>query len=558
MPKQILFISLIFLYSQLLFAQDWSREAKLPQAQNGFSSFHRQNIYQIEDLQLASMIERGYRHALSYPVTVTELLIPLKPLDDFFNLDHNDPIRRILVQFGRQVSPFKSTREIMHWLGVHEFPVATQNMPVAIPRVSVREMELGMGATVIEKSINGAQVEGLTFSCAACHSANVFGQKVMGLSNRFPRANEFFVQGKKLAPLVNDRLFQQFLKTSDEEVAMFKQLKTALKWVDVKNPQQLGLDTSLAQVALSLSRRAQDEHATKTLLNALHPRPNPLETEIADSKPMVWWNVKYKTRWLADGSIVAGNPIHTNFLWNEIGRGVDLKQLNTWLNQNQEKVKELTAAVFSSQAPHYTDFFAKQTIDRERAQRGEKHFVQSCQSCHGVYEKNWDTFKNTRVWYHEQTPVKNVGTDPKRYEGMQYFAKDLNRLKISRDIGTIVEPQEGYVPPPLEGIWIRWPYFHNNSIPNLCALLTHPDQRPKTFWTGEAIDPELDFDAECNGYPVGDKTPEDWKQKSEYLYDTSRIGLSNRGHYKMMLKQDGTEKYTQEEKMELIEFLKTL
>lgn len=141
---------------------------------------------------------------------------------------------------------------------------------------------------------------------------------------------------------------------------------------------------------------------------------------------------------------------------------------------------------------------------------------------------------------------------------MHEFAADLNRLAISKSIGTVVEPQKGYVPPPLDGVWARWPYFHNNSIPNLCALLTPASKRPVTYVAGKAINKETDFDQECVGYPLGDKAPAAWKKDPEFLYDTRKEGLSNKGHDDRIFIKDGQEIYSQAQKLELIEFLKTL
>jgi hypothetical protein len=154
--------------------------------------------------------------------------------------------------------------------------------------------------------------------------------------------------------------------------------------------------------------------------------------------------------------------------------------------------------------------------------------------------------------------VIDVGTDPGRYLGMKEFAEDLNRLQISKNLNAVVEPQTGYVPPPLEGIWSRWPYFHNNSIPNLCALLTPGSMRPKTYVAGEAKDKKLDFDQECVGYPLGEKAPAEWSKNKDYFYDTQKEGLSNLGHDERIFIKDGKEIYSQSEKLELIEFLKTL
>jgi hypothetical protein len=255
---------------------------------------------------------------------------------------------------------------------------------------------------------------------------------------------------------------------------------------------------------------------------------------------MPWWNVKYKTRFLSDGSVVSGNPVYTNFLWNELGRAVDLKELETWLKNNPHTIHELTAAVFASSAPRYTDFFPASSINLDSAKRGQNLFENTCSRCHGSYEKAWDApntsgltqsqiLETTKVNYFEKTPVKNVGTDPARYEGTKYFAERLNNLAISKFMGTVVVPQKGYVPSPLVGIWARWPYFHNNSAPTLCDVLTVSSLRTKKYYTGDAVNPNTDYDDDCVGFPRGDKTPKAWREQ-ERLFDTARQGLSNAGH----------------------------
>jgi mono/diheme cytochrome c family protein len=552
--KHLLFTLLAF----PVWAQTWERGIEVTSP--------RDNIYNLGQREFQQQVMDGRRVALFYPVDVSDLMIPYQPLKTFFDSDPNDPVRKIIYDLARVVSPFKSMNEVFDWLGVHEFPKEIQReTPNPFPELTPEEKSLPMGATIIHAE-NG---EALTFGCAACHSADLFGVKVLGLTNRFPRANEFFRQGQTFAPYVNSFLFRDLLKTTEGERLLMANAKEVMKWIGTKKPVTLGLDTSLAQVALSLSKREVDAYATKTKQSARHPRPNKLSHMIADSKPAVWWNVKHKNRWLSDGSIVSGNPVHTNFLWNEIGRGTDLKELEKWMETSEDKIKALTIAVFATKPPRYEEFFGTDSIDIEKAKRGQKHFVQSCQKCHGVYEKGWDRplekilstekkLQNYKVTYHKKTPVINVGTDPGRYLGMKEFAEDLNRLQISKNLNAVVEPQTGYVPPPLEGIWSRWPYFHNNSIPNLCALLTPGSLRPKTYVAGEAKDKKLDFDQECVGYPLGDKAPAEWSNNKDYFYDTQKEGLSNLGHDEKIFIKDGKEIYTQSEKLELIEFLKTL
>ncbi len=537
---------------------DWSKGVEIHSP--------RENLYQLPPEEFHKTITEGTKAALFYPVTVSELVIPYWPLKNFFETKPTDPVRIILYELAKVVSPYKSMDDVLKWMGLHDFPLhAQQETPNPFPPLTAEEKSLPMGTTLWETELG----TGITFGCAACHTSELFGVKIIGLTNRFPRANEFFTQGAALAPYVNSFVFKDVLKTTEEERLMLVKAKKQLKYVGTKKPVTVGLDTSLAQVALSLAKRKDDAYATRTPFSHRFPRRNKLEKMVADSKPAVWWNLKYKNRWLSDGSIVSGNPVHTNFLWNEIGRGTDLVELEKWMHENGDTINALTAAVFATKPPRYEKFFGVDSIDLEKAQRGEKHFVTSCQKCHGVYEKGWsrsdayvlskaELIQNDSVKYHKKTPIRDVGTDPGRYLGMREFASDLNRLAISKSIGAVVEPQKGYVPPPLDGIWARWPYFHNNSAPNLCAVLTSGTKRPVTYVAGPAKDKKTDFDQNCVGYPEIDKAPTAWKKDKEFLYDSKKDGLSNKGHDEGIFLKNGKEVYSMKQKLELIEFLKTL
>ncbi|MDB4990612.1 MAG: putative rane protein, partial [Myxococcaceae bacterium] len=108
------------------------------------------------------------------------------------------------------------------------------------------------------------------------------------------------------------------------------------------------------------------------------------------------------------------------------------------------------------------------------------------------------------------------------------------------------------------GIWARYPYFHNNSAPSLCAVLSRQSERPATYYGGPQDDPKLDFDPTCNGYPVGAAVPAAWLQDSEALFDTSRMGLGNQGHDEGVFLSNGQEMFTPAQKRDIIVFLQTL
>lgn len=538
------------------FEPDWGRNFQIPAG-------GRNNPYDLSQSEFLTTVNNGKIHTQIYPVEVTGLLPPYEPLRKFIEEPSSDPFKKLLQKIFQGFSDVSTVNDLFTWMGMNEYPLESDAGVYSVPYPNQKRPDHLMGFGIIEK--NGAK--GFSISCAECHSSRLFGKTVLGLTNRFPKANETFIRAKQAAGYLNPWTFQHYSKATDAETDLLKEMKRNLKAVGVKQPLALGLDTSLAQVSMSLARRNKDAFATKSDSLQNNPRQEPLTKLPADSKPAVWWNLKYKNRWLSDGSVVSGNPVFTNILWNEIGRGADLETLNQWLQDNSQKIKELTSAVFSIEAPRFNDFFPAEMIDLTKAQRGEKIFESACAKCHGSYDKAWnlpdskflsaeERLKTINVRYPWPTVVKDVGTDANRYKGMKSL-EQLNDLEISKQNGTLVESQTGYVPPPLVGIWARWPYFHNNSAPSLCAVLTKASDRPKTYYSGAANDPIKDFDSVCNGYPLGDQTPKAWKTK-EHLYDTRQEGLRNTGHDERIFLENGKERFSKEEKLALIQFLQTL
>jgi len=560
MRKLMILGSLIL--AQISFANyepDWSNSVEIKPGTN------RENIYNLTEDEFHEITQEGLKHALVYPVTISGLFVPYEPMVNFFKEKDNSLMKMILAKIGEKTTGIDSVEGLYKWLGLNKYNDEDSIGIYRIPYPDGFKPDYYMGASIIDTKWG----KGLTFSCATCHSANLFGTSVMGLTNKTVKANRLFEMAKKFVPFVPAKSFQKLTGATDQEVEMLMRTKKNLGAVGVVKPQVLGLDTSLPQVALSLARRGKDEYATKSKFYEAFPRRNALSHEVADSKPAVWWNLKYKTRWLSDGSIVAGNPIFTNFLWNELGRGTDLKELEEWMRNSKDTVRELTAAAFSTKPPRWTDFFPENSIDIAAAKRGEGIFKNRCQKCHGQYSKGWsspnadsmnklDLIKTVNVKYHKKTPVKNVGTDPGRFEGTKAFAKALNDLQISKWMKTVVKPQKGYVPPPLDGIWSRWPYLHNNSIPTLCDLMTHPSKRTKTFYQIPAESKTEDFDSECVGFPVGNKVPKKRRTK-EAFFNTAKKGLRNTGHFRRIFTdKQGNEILTSKNKKDLIMFLKTL
>ena len=85
---------------------DWSNEAMLIPGEN------RANIYQREELDLEQTKTQGYIHAMKYPVTVTGLLIPYKPLINFMHTDPTNPLKKLVVEISRKFAGFRTEKEL--------------------------------------------------------------------------------------------------------------------------------------------------------------------------------------------------------------------------------------------------------------------------------------------------------------------------------------------------------------------------------------------------------------------------------------------------------------
>ena len=90
--------------------------------------------------------------------------------------------------------------------------------------------------------------------------------------------------------------------------------------------------------------------------------------------------------------------------------------------------------------------------------------------------------RRRRQYPNQLVPLADVGTDPMLAHGETEFAaasSSGSRLVLGRD--SRLEPQTGYIAPPLDGIWATAPFFHNGSVPTLEGVLD-PTKRPK-YWT---------------------------------------------------------------------------
>ena len=185
-------------------------------------------------------------------------------------------------------------------------------------------------------------------------------------------------------------------------------------------------------------------------------------------------------------------------------------------------------------------------IDRAKAEKGQTIFATTCQGCHGQHSR--DQLGHPIYEATKHIPLRIVKTDPDRLNALtEELYSLIEKNPLNDVIQSVRKKQPGYVAQKLWGIWSRFPYLHNGSVPTLYDLLMEPSLRPQAFSLKNAGEKER-FDEEKLGLTM---IPLDSLKRR--IYDTSREGHSNQGHYFESFKN-----LTHESRLELIEYLKTL
>ena len=222
--------------------------------------------------------------------------------------------------------------------------------------------------------------------------------------------------------------------------------------------------------------------------------------------------------------------------------------------------------------------FPSNRVDRALAARGEPVYREDCQNCHGTRQAPFRQVGDGSV-VGEVTPIENVQTDRLRldsytsevaaaqnslYAGFPLAGDDACREYIEnvcnpnqdearyRALRAQCYPARfshfrktyGYANMPLDGLWLRAPYLHNGSVPNMRALLEPAADRPTVFYIGYDV-----YDFANLGFTTSGPDAE----KQGWRFDTRAPGNGNGGHEGQMY---GT-LLSPENKDALVEYLKT-
>ena len=252
-----------------------------------------------------------------------------------------------------------------------------------------------------------------------------------------------------------------------------------------------------------------------------------------DLDPIPWWHLKKKTALYVDASVKGDftRPIMQFTMGEPSG-----EKIRSW----ESDFKDILAYLLSIESPKYP-----WPVDKALASDGAKVFARTCSQCHGTYGPD-GKYPNRVV------PIGVVGTDSLRLTGLtKEFRAYFNRTWFAGNSSHTEETPEGYVAPPLDGVWASAPYFHNGSVPTVYGVLTKA-ARPKYFrriGAAEAYDSkDIGFKFETLAGPASSDVAPEARRR---VIDTTLPGLGNEGHpfgYAL----------SEKEKRQVIEYLKTL
>ena len=350
----------------------------------------------------------------------------------------------------------------------------------------------------------GGVKTGLQIDCMVCHGGSIGGQSYVGLGNS-----------------------QLDLKALLFELTIADGRRPPFSTFVLNSSRGTNNAGQIAAVLLSL--RNTDL--------SVRSFPLPLGVNLPEMDTPPWWHMKRKRTMYYDGRTDA-RSVRTSmqFLLGEKSLD-DLKALEPTFRDIQ--------AFFKSLEPPKYPF----PIDTAQAARGAEVFKSTCVRCHGTYGPD-GKYPNKII------PLDVIGTDPARSLGLSdRLVAHYNKTWLGA-ASPVDTKRTGYQAPPLDGIWATAPYLHNGSVPTLHALLAS-SSRPARFTRPPSTD-FAHYDKVHVGWKFTEVSADELAStarrspfQAKFIVDTSRFGMNNGGH-------TFGDDLSEEERMDLIEYLKTL
>jgi cytochrome c2 len=368
------------------------------------------------------------------------------------------------------------------------------------------------------KHSNGSEI--VVPTCLQCHSQMMDDKLMVGLGNteldftNLSSGKEWMqAVSKSLMKLISPKQFEASEAISNSLSTIAPLMRTEVRGINAAD--------RLAILLVAHRDPSTLEWKQIPLLNI----PN----EVVPTDVPAWWLLKKKNAMFYNG-----------FGRGDFGKFLMLSNLLTVKDSSEARevsshFNDVLAFLKKLEAPKYPG-----NIDFQKAIEGEKIFIANCSKCHGTYGEK-GVYPNLLI------PASIIKTDSllfkSNYQNPQFidwfnnswFSKGENAAKLF--------PSNGYVAPPLDGVWITAPYFHNGSVPSLEAVI-NSKIRP-AYWAKDFKKPYYDTENLCWKYTVYN-TP-----LNKQVYNTTLAGYNNQGHY-------FGDALSDQERKSLIEYLKTL
>jgi len=365
---------------------------------------------------------------------------------------------------------------------------------------------------------NGERI--VVANCLSCHGSSLNGTYYLGLGNR---NSDFTASQGSLINLLdlvigNDALgFEAYSNFRRGTLAVADQIIT--ETVGGVNP---------ADHLFGVLAAHRDKNSLEWLPNDSVSFSIPSDiTYVTDIPP--WWHFKKKNAKLANG--MGQGDFTKLFMAASTLTLTDAAEAKII----DEKMVDVMAFLKTIEAPAYPF-----EIDATKIEEGKNIFENNCSACHGTYG-------NDAFYPNLLVDISVIKTDPALIEQsflMNSFIDWFNTGWFgSNEPAGKLNHNNGYMAPPLDGIWASAPYLHNGSIPNLYEVLNSAAR--KNYWRKTPSTEEYD------PLQVGWKYTEELSKIDKFTYDTSSKGYSNKGHYFGDALNDA-------ERFALIEYLKTL
>ena len=366
---------------------------------------------------------------------------------------------------------------------------------------------------------NGNGIDIVIPTCLQCHAQILNDSLVVGLGNTQLDFSEFGKQNS-----LKQKLATGFMKTFTP--SQYKATEDIIRSLTTISP---FLQTAVQGVnaADRLATLLVAHRDPQTLAWQNEPILDIPEAVIPTDVP-AWWLLKKKNA----------------MFYNGFGRGDFGKFL---MLSNILTVKDTTEAreVFS----HFGDVLAyirsvmppkyPIPVNEVLVSEGKQVFTDNCSKCHGTYGPD-GKYPNLLI------PESIIQTDSLLFSANYQNPQFINWFNKSwfaiGDLPAKLEPFNGYIAPPLDGVWATAPYLHNGSVPSIEAVL-NSRIRPvywkrnfkKAVYNAELMQWEYEI--------ITDST-------AKKIYNTTLKGYSNAGHY-------FGDHLTDHERKAVIEYLKT-